>query len=74
MGKYEIFGERMKINTVEHTKLLPNTQLVCYQIDKYYTQQDAIEAYQEKYRATPSEGWMWTNYLYFEISDKEPKK
>ena len=60
-------GEGMEIITVESTKQLPSSKLVCYQLGKGYTEKEALEDYQEKYRSTPEQGWRWSTYLYFEV-------
>ena len=60
----------MTIIVVENTKMLPNVKLRCYQLNKHYTEADAIEDYQERYRITPERGWKWASYLYFEEPEK----
>lgn len=59
----------MSIIEVKSTRELPPVKLRCYQLHKGYTEADAVEDFQERYRITPEKGWRWGNYLFFE----EPK-
>lgn len=58
----------LKIRTVKSKDQLPHRDLRPYELGGGFTEKDAIEDFQRRYRFTPQEGWRCGTYLYF----KEP--
>lgn len=59
----------IEIKTVEHTREIPSNSQG-YRLIQGFTEDDALELFQERYRFTPRVGYRFANMLYFEKEEK----
>jgi len=57
----------INITKIEHCKMLPKGEVRCYSLVGGETIETAIEKFENCYRRTPTNGWMWGSYLYLEV-------